>query len=516
MGMDGFVWFVGVVEDRADPEEIGRVRVRCLGFHTEDLIKLPTADLPWAHVMHPVTDPAMQGVGNSPSFLLEGSWVIGFFRDAESKQQPIIIGSLPGVPQKAADATKGFNDPRGPKSIQEDYKGKDKIPTGSYMSSAVLQQKAKWPSHYYGPYPLKGDEKTLRPALKEPDVSMLARGQKAEEHDSVKRRRLLRTIDVPIARKPTMGATEPLPVEEAQKLWTEPLPRGVEAQGKKIGTREEEVGEDEYITKDVYAYQSGMYPYNHVFESEAGHIIEIDDTPGGERLYRQHMTGTMEEIHPDGKKVVAVIGDNYEIIAGKSNVVIKGDCNVTIEGTKREYIRGDYVLHVDGDYTENIGKNMKSKIGAGSVGNKYEEIAGSYAFNYKENKKGTVHKDVDTMIGGSEFKLVKGPDGYNLIVVEKLSIASTKSKIMVSALTDKVDIYAGGNLVLQSKANTSINAVTAIKLKSDGYLSMHSVTISDIKCASAWIFESTTSDINIIADIGNISAQTPAGVINLN
>ena len=34
MGTDGFVWFVGVVEDRHDPDLMGRVRVRCLGFHT--------------------------------------------------------------------------------------------------------------------------------------------------------------------------------------------------------------------------------------------------------------------------------------------------------------------------------------------------------------------------------------------------------------------------------------------------------------------------------------------------
>ena len=112
MGQDGFIWFVGVVEDRNDPERIGRVRVRCLGFHTEDLNSLPTADLPWAHVMHPVTDPSMQGMGSTPSFLVEGSWVIGFFRDAQEKQQPVIIGSLPGTPSKAANPKEGFNDPR--------------------------------------------------------------------------------------------------------------------------------------------------------------------------------------------------------------------------------------------------------------------------------------------------------------------------------------------------------------------------------------------------------------------
>ena len=77
MGLDGFVWFTGVVEDRNDPDALGRVRVRCLGFHTEDLNDIPTKDLPWATVMHPVTDPSMQGLGNSPSFLVEGTWVVG-------------------------------------------------------------------------------------------------------------------------------------------------------------------------------------------------------------------------------------------------------------------------------------------------------------------------------------------------------------------------------------------------------------------------------------------------------
>ena len=91
MGIDGFVWFTGVVEDRDDPDQLGRVRVRILGYHTEDKIKIPTADLPWAHVMHPVTDPSMNGMGHTPSFMVEGTWVLGFFRDAEDKQQPIII-----------------------------------------------------------------------------------------------------------------------------------------------------------------------------------------------------------------------------------------------------------------------------------------------------------------------------------------------------------------------------------------------------------------------------------------
>ena len=112
MGKDGFTWFVGVVEDRQDPQKLGRVRVRCLGHHTEDNVKLPTADLPWAHPMNPITSATVSGVGQTPLGVVEGTWVVGFFQDGEDAQQPIIMGTLPGVPaslpRKGGD--KGFQD----------------------------------------------------------------------------------------------------------------------------------------------------------------------------------------------------------------------------------------------------------------------------------------------------------------------------------------------------------------------------------------------------------------------
>ena len=95
MGQDGFNWFVGIVEDRADPDKAGRVRVRCLGYHTSDIQKIPMEDLPWASVMMPVTAGANSGIGGSPHFLIEGTWGVGFFRDP-AKQEPVIIGAIPG------------------------------------------------------------------------------------------------------------------------------------------------------------------------------------------------------------------------------------------------------------------------------------------------------------------------------------------------------------------------------------------------------------------------------------
>ena len=93
-----FNWWVGVVEDRNDPEKLGRVRVRIFGYHTDNKSLLPIEDLPWAIIMQPSTSAAISGIGSAPVGLLTGSWVVGFFLDGDDMQQPIIMGSLGGMP----------------------------------------------------------------------------------------------------------------------------------------------------------------------------------------------------------------------------------------------------------------------------------------------------------------------------------------------------------------------------------------------------------------------------------
>lgn len=98
-------FYTGVVEDRiSDPMKLGRCKVRIFGLHSEDKVALPTSDLPWAIVMQPVTSAAMSGIGHSPVGPVEGSWVVVIFSDVD-QQQPIIIGTLGGVPQKEETTT---------------------------------------------------------------------------------------------------------------------------------------------------------------------------------------------------------------------------------------------------------------------------------------------------------------------------------------------------------------------------------------------------------------------------
>jgi len=448
MGEDGFVWFTGVVEDRNDPDALGRVRVRCLGFHTEDLNDIPTADLPWAHVMHPVTDPSMQGLGNTPSFLVEGSWVIGFFLDAKEKQQPMIIGSLPGIPQDPADPSKGFNDPRSPFSEQPEYAG---TPT-------------------YGPYPVDGEDYDMPSGhdLDEPDTNRLAQGEGAESHDALIKLRENRQTGIQIATQPNLTEVSDEAVAEERSSFDEPHPRDIDYNN--------DDGEDYGL------YRAGLYPYNHVFESESGHLTEVDDTPGNERTMRYHTAGSYEEIIADGSKTTKVIGDNFEIIMKDSNVYVGGSVNLTIGGTVRHLIKGDYHLEVEGNYTKKIHKNMRTKVGAGEIGgNVEEEIFGNYSYNISNNTKGRHGEDVDIIVGGNETRQINGT----------LDI-SVRSSIFATSLDGSYNMAAKENMSLQTqsgilaaKSGTTLNikSVSTMTIKSESTIDMDATTEVDIDSA---------------------------------
>ena len=476
MGKDRFVWFVGVVEDRNDPLKIGRVRVRCLGYHTEDLTQIPTTDLPWAHVMHPVTDPSMQGLGHSPSWLVPGTWVVGFFRDNE-KQQPLILGSLPGIPENSADPTKGFNDPRGKTSVQKTYIGN---PT-------------------YGPYP--GTIKSSDHGTGESDTNRLARGSDSEEHKSLINRRKIRLrghpdsspIDdndktgIPIATKPYLPSVSSEAVVDFRSFWEELQPKGIVA--------------------DANPYKSGVYPYNHVMESESGHIFEIDDSPGAERLYRQHKTGTFEEIHNDGSVQTKIIGDNYEIVLGSENIVIKGSQNITVEGDVRQLIKGDYILEVEGDYYRKVHKNERTKVGAlideetGDPigGNREEEIVGNHSYNINDDIKGRIGGDTIITKEKSSVEVVGGQ--------WKLSVDGKK---MDSNLEERgIHIKTSKDYLLDVAGNLSASTISGIvSVKSGSTLNMKSVGTMTIHTEANM---ASTSGTTWSETVGTIKTSTTGG-----
>ena len=115
------------------------------------------------------------------------------------------------------------------------------------------------------------------------------------------------------------------------------------------------------------------YPYNKVERTTSGHIFEVDDTPGAERIHNFHKSGTFEEIHPDGTVVRRIVGENYEIVANNDNVHIKGVCNLTIDQDCNTYIKKNWNINVDG----NIIRTVKGSIIDSVLGNVTEIVGGN-------------------------------------------------------------------------------------------------------------------------------------------
>ena len=298
LGRNGFIWFNGVVEDRLDPQYTGRVRVRCIGYHTQDKIKLPTADLPWATVVLPTTAAGISGLGSSPSALVEGSWVFGYFRD-EDLQEPIVLGSMPGRPIELANTSKGFYDPNG---IYPKYKD-------------------------------------------EPDVNRLAVNLKDENNNEI---------------NPHLALT---------------LRRSTRITGIATADFNTTTAADDSIINasdgDTFDQPSipynASYPYNHVYESESGHIIEIDDTSGAERIYESHRTGTSYEIDNNGNRTDIIKGTHFTLLSNDNKHYIAGDSDITIDGRHKIYINKNNVENNHYDIQIGAGASINIQVDDGDV-----------------------------------------------------------------------------------------------------------------------------------------------------
>lgn len=258
--MNSTFW-IGVIENINDPLMLGRVQVRIVGKHSEMKVRsessgkgIPTEDLPWAYPMQGITSAAMNGIGDSPTGMVQGTWVVGMSRDGELLNDLIVFGSIGGIPESAANTNVGFADPSG------------EYPKSDYIG--------------------------------EPDTNRLARGVSSETITASKN--ASRETGIPRA---------------AGGSWSEP--------------------ESPY---------GAVYPNNMVFESRSGHVTEVDDTPGAERLHEYHKSGSYREIDAAGNRVTKIVGDDYEIVVQDKKVYVKGTVSITVDGDAQIYAKEDITV----------------------------------------------------------------------------------------------------------------------------------------------------------------------------
>jgi hypothetical protein len=487
VGLDEFVWWKGVVEDRKDPLKLGRARVRIFGLHTEDKQLMPTENLPWAIPILPL-DEGKNAIGPK-----EGDWVVGFYLDGQSAQVPAMFGKILGIPEEAADPSIGYNDPTpdellvpgslprppefSPVQETEDgeettealskYKNPDQVP-GNNTAFGVLRKEYD-PKNYrfdvnndgvynaldaslirdpdqdgiIGEGSSEGDffsgevqeivypmsRYPLEPFLNEPETSRLARNEKIEETIVAKKKGQLQVGDVATHTATGVGSDT-------------------------ITTELESFGEPE-------TPYNAKYPYNHVFESESGHVIEIDDTPGAERLHHYHRSGTFQETHPDGTRVEKTVKDhykstveNYYHVSGKSSHFNAKEF-FTINSSQATNIKAGSELNLDsgGNTNRDIGGDLNSIV----EGNVNSLVKGKVTREISGDLKETVKGNVSWNIDGNLIIKVKGNVFIEAEGTNQVSSASTLAlKSPGVVLTDTPLTSLGGDVVGESPNGSDV------------------------------------------------------------
>lgn len=154
-----------------------------------------------------------------------------------------------------------------------------------------------------------------------------------------------------------------------------------------------------------------VYPFNNTERTISGHVFEVDDTPGAERLHREHKSGTYETVDATGGRAVNVVGDSYTVVAKDDYVEIRGSANVNIGDTCRLVVgsleiavRDTYRLTVGGKSVVEYGGGLRTDI----IGDSATNISGSVNKQIHGHSNLKIYDGAETTVSGDSSTNITG------------------------------------------------------------------------------------------------------------
>lgn len=389
-------WFTGVVEDINDPSEMGRIKVRCFGYHTPNKDDMPTKNLPWSHVMMPIHSAAMSGIGLSATGVLQGSWVIGFFRDGEALQDPFVIGTLPSMATSSPAITNGFTDPDGKYPLTDRLQESDLTPACRHVYSSEQ------------PYITKND---LRQEGVETAVPPRVTSVQPDKEDTYYTRntwenRVLDDIISPLYPKNHVHESESGHIIEV-----------------------DDTPKKERLSR---FHRSGTYE---------------EMVANGDRTLT--IVGNGYEVVLKNKNIL-IKGDLNLTVEGNMRTLVKKDYILEVEGDKTEYVKGNRkskiglneLIEIDQERSINVAKNFTTRIG----GNEIRDVVVDSTTNITGHYNMNIVLDSKTVVNGSSANTA----------LQTFTMTAGGTMTLVSNNTFKLDTNA--DIDIDSKNNIVISA----------------------------------------------------------
>ena len=295
--------YIGVVEDRHDPEQMGRVRVRVFALHNSDRKnEVPINSLPWSPVVQSPMSPSVAGAVHQ---LKEGSWVIVMYLD-EHYQNSVVLGSISTQYSERPNYEEGFTDP-------------------------------------FGVHPR---------LLKE--TSLVAKGDQYLQHPTYAEREKQRVTEVPIAKRsatPTVSSIS----GTSRRTWSEPdLRSSQDSQYPYNAVREFEAGHlEEYdSTPDnsrvTHTHRSGTYEE---ISHDGSRVIKIVGDG-------YSVTLKDKNVLIKGDLNLTVEGNMNHYVRGDYILEVGGDYSLAINGNHQTKVNKNNLLEVVETESVSIGGNQ--------------------------------------------------------------------------------------------------------------------------------------------------------------
>ena len=567
-----FIWWYGVVEDRKDPLYLGRVKVRCIGFHTDDKEDIPTEDLPWAQVIQPITSAAISGIGITPTGPVEGTHVFGFFRDGKQGQEPVVIGTCGGIPITIANPERGFFDPRTLEQRKNSPYPPLFIERFKNGTPAQIIDHNKFPERTGNTYVFTGqnsyadNEYKLTYEIDDDNQKVLAKFSKLnlnneEDEDAsyfqifspnpdenrmfydnggqsliftLPSTNFLATGKIKLPEKPDEATFDPY---AQYTVNTHRITENLRSSSKSIHSSILSASGSEFGIP-LTSFES-EYPFNHVTYSESGHLFEMNDTPQNEKIRLMHRSTSYLEFD--------VLGNNIENIVSEKHLYVDSNFKSQILGNYDQVIGGSYNLFMNsrGGHDSNI------KIGKGGdlnvvseSGNIRLEAKGGGKIILKGseveiiNKKTNSTENRDLTISGSNFKIddatsteIKSKsfafNGSNDFKVDTnavevntqgtLNLASSKDTLMKSTLSS-TEVVEGLPLTTSKKiqtvtGNIQIQATNALTDGIELFCGTDTIRATSMTYdRKGFDLKSLAGDFNLLLPAGSFNSKSLGGV----
>lgn len=233
--------------------------------------------------------------------------------------------------------------------------------------------------------------------------------------------------------------------------------------------------------------EHSQYPWNKVEKSISGHLKEIDDTPGAERMLEMHRSGTYTEIHPDGTKVTKMFGDDFYICLQDHNLIVGGNLNITVQGNANLLVKGDLKQKIDGDLNTIVNGNHSVRVKG----------------NYTHYTEGTI--DIQSrkslFIKAGDDIVFNGRKNFNVDVFGGINLVASNT---IKLFSDS--IMSLNAISIENNSPNTKPKIASIKDKDIGV----GLTVSDSVVSPSFssVIQNASQNVNIITSNDDSNTQT--------